>query len=79
MHNLLYAMRRSFSYAYVTILATLFMWYIVYNVVLFEEYCRVSEVRGIGNVKCVRDGYHTVQAALLDYTLTCYPGITVMI
>ncbi|XP_032527346.1 nuclear hormone receptor FTZ-F1 isoform X4 [Danaus plexippus] len=34
------------------------------------------EVRGIGNVKCVRDGYHTVQAALLDYTLTCYPGIT---
>ncbi|CAH2035154.1 unnamed protein product, partial [Iphiclides podalirius] len=33
------------------------------------------EVRGIVNVKCVRDGYQTVQAALLDYTLTCYPSI----
>ncbi|XP_045784001.1 LOW QUALITY PROTEIN: nuclear hormone receptor FTZ-F1 [Maniola jurtina] len=33
------------------------------------------EVRGIVNSKCVRDGYHTVQAALLDYTLTCYPTI----
>ncbi|KAI5633135.1 zinc finger, c4 type (two domains) domain-containing protein [Phthorimaea operculella] len=33
------------------------------------------EVRGIVNVKCVRDGYQTVQAALLDYTLTCYPTI----
>nr|ALG36655.1 nuclear hormone receptor FTZ-F1 [Grapholitha molesta] len=33
------------------------------------------EVRGIVNVKCVRDGYQTVQAALLDYTLTCYPNI----
>ncbi|XP_037978225.2 nuclear hormone receptor FTZ-F1 isoform X2 [Plutella xylostella] len=33
------------------------------------------DVRGIVNVKCVRDGYQTVQAALLDYTLTCYPTI----
>ncbi|XP_063838041.1 nuclear hormone receptor FTZ-F1 isoform X1 [Ostrinia nubilalis] len=33
------------------------------------------DVRGIVNVKCVRDGYQTVQAALLDYTLTCYPNI----
>ncbi|CAH2217142.1 jg492 [Pararge aegeria aegeria] len=33
------------------------------------------EVRGIVNGKCVRDGYQTVQAALLDYTLTCYPTI----
>lgn len=40
---------------------------------------RVSEVRGIVNVKCVRDGYQTVQAALLDYTLTCYPTIQVYI
>lgn len=39
----------------------------------------VSEVRGIVNVKCVRDGYQTVQAALLDYTLTCYPTIQVSI
>lgn len=39
----------------------------------------VSEVRGIVNSKCVRDGYQTVQAALLDYTLTCYPTIQVII
>lgn len=40
-------------------------------------YNGISEVRGIVNVKSVRDGYQTVQAALLDYTLTCYPTIQV--
>lgn len=33
------------------------------------------DVRGITNRKCVQEGYETVQAALLDYTLTCYPSI----
>ncbi|XP_077302492.1 ftz transcription factor 1 isoform X2 [Arctopsyche grandis] len=33
------------------------------------------EVRGITNKKCVQEGYETVQTALLDYTLTCYPNI----
>lgn len=50
--------------------------YMVY--LYFEEVIlHFSEVRGIVNVKCVRDGYQTVQAALLDYTLTCYSSIQV--
>lgn len=35
------------------------------------------EVRGITNRKTVIEGYENVQAALLDYTLTCYPSVTV--
>ncbi|XP_070501501.1 nuclear hormone receptor FTZ-F1 isoform X2 [Chironomus tepperi] len=34
------------------------------------------EVRGITNRKTVIEGYESVQAALLDYTLTCYPSVT---
>ncbi|XP_026474814.1 nuclear hormone receptor FTZ-F1 isoform X2 [Ctenocephalides felis] len=34
------------------------------------------DVRGITNRKHVVEGYETVQAALLDYTLTCYPSVT---
>jgi hypothetical protein len=37
------------------------------------------EVRGITNRKTVIEGYENVQAALLDYTLTCYPSVTVSI
>ncbi|XP_021697818.1 nuclear hormone receptor FTZ-F1 isoform X4 [Aedes aegypti] len=33
------------------------------------------EVRGITNRKTVVEGYENVQAALLDYTLTCYPSV----
>lgn len=36
-----------------------------------------AEVRGIQNRKTVIEGYENVQAALLDYTLTCYPSVTV--
>lgn len=36
-----------------------------------------AEVRGITNRKTVLEGYENVQAALLDYTLTCYPSVTV--
>ncbi|KAG4081182.1 hypothetical protein HA402_014630 [Bradysia odoriphaga] len=35
-----------------------------------------AEVRGITNKKTVHEGYDNVQAALLDYTLTCYPSVT---
>ncbi|CAD7006187.1 unnamed protein product [Ceratitis capitata] len=34
------------------------------------------EVRGIVNKKTVLEGQENVQAALLDYTLTCYPSVT---
>uniref|UniRef100_A0A336L7Q9 CSON006383 protein n=1 Tax=Culicoides sonorensis TaxID=179676 RepID=A0A336L7Q9_CULSO len=34
------------------------------------------DVRGITNRKIVLEGYENVQAALLDYTLTCYPSVT---
>lgn len=37
------------------------------------------EVRGITNRKTVVEGYENVQAALLDYTLTCYPSVPVSI
>ncbi|XP_055310343.1 nuclear hormone receptor FTZ-F1 isoform X2 [Sitodiplosis mosellana] len=33
------------------------------------------DVRGITNRKTVLEGYENVQAALLDYTLTCYPSV----
>ncbi|ETN65094.1 nuclear receptor subfamily 5 group A member 3 [Anopheles darlingi] len=33
------------------------------------------DVRGITNRKTVVEGYENVQAALLDYTLTCYPSV----
>ncbi|XP_055631203.1 nuclear hormone receptor FTZ-F1-like isoform X2 [Toxorhynchites rutilus septentrionalis] len=33
------------------------------------------EVRAITNRKTVVEGYENVQAALLDYTLTCYPSV----
>lgn len=38
-----------------------------------------AEVRGITNRKTVLEGYENVQAALLDYTLTCYPSVEVSI
>ncbi|XP_043070071.1 nuclear hormone receptor FTZ-F1 isoform X1 [Drosophila bipectinata] len=34
------------------------------------------DVRGIVNRKTVSDGHDNVQAAMLDYTLTCYPSVT---
>ncbi|XP_037939006.1 nuclear hormone receptor FTZ-F1 isoform X1 [Teleopsis dalmanni] len=34
------------------------------------------DVRGIINKKTVLEGHENVQAALLDYTLTCYPSVT---
>lgn len=34
-------------------------------------------MRGITNRKTVLEGYENVQAALLDYTLTCYPSVEV--
>ncbi|XP_069968303.1 nuclear hormone receptor FTZ-F1 isoform X2 [Bactrocera oleae] len=34
------------------------------------------DVRGIVNKKTVLEGQENVQAALLDYTLTCYPSVT---
>ncbi|XP_060659518.1 nuclear hormone receptor FTZ-F1 isoform X1 [Drosophila nasuta] len=33
------------------------------------------DVRGIVNKKTVTEGHESVQAALLDYTLTCYPSV----
>ena len=36
-------------------------------------------VRGIINKKTVLQGHENVQAALLDYTLTCYPSVTVSV
>lgn len=36
------------------------------------------DVRGIINKKTVLEGHENVQAALLDYTLTCYPSVTVI-
>ncbi|ALC44424.1 ftz-f1, partial [Drosophila busckii] len=33
------------------------------------------DVRGIVNKKTVLEGHENVQAALLDYTLTCYPSV----
>jgi len=35
------------------------------------------DVRGIVNRKTVSEGHDNVQAALLDYTLTCYPSVNV--
>ncbi|KAH8296374.1 hypothetical protein KR054_005316 [Drosophila jambulina] len=34
-----------------------------------------ADVRGIVNRKTVSEGHDNVQAALLDYTLTCYPSV----
>lgn len=39
----------------------------------------IAEVRGITNRKTVLEGYENVQAALLDYTLTCYPSVEVSV
>lgn len=36
-----------------------------------------SDVRGVTNRKTILEGYENVQAALLDYTLTCYPSVSV--
>lgn len=43
------------------------------------SFCNVefADVRGITNRKTVLEGYENVQAALLDYTLTCYPTVSV--
>lgn len=35
------------------------------------------DTRGITNRKTILEGYENVQAALLDYTLTCYPSVPV--
>lgn len=40
-------------------------------------FANCAEVRGITNRKTVLEGYENVQAALLDYTLTCYPSVEV--
>lgn len=37
----------------------------------------LADVRGIVNKKTVVEGHENVQAALLDYTLTCYPSVNV--
>lgn len=39
----------------------------------------LADVRGITNRKTVLEGYENVQAALLDYTLTCYPSVEVSV
>lgn len=47
--------------------------------VLFLCWMHPAEVRGITNRKTVLEGYENVQAALLDYTLTCYPSVEVSV
>lgn len=37
----------------------------------------LSDVRGVTNRKTILEGYENVQAALLDYTLTCYSSVSV--
>lgn len=51
----------------------------VYCVVcfVFNFLADFADVRGITNKKTVLEGYGNVQAALLDYTLTCYSSVTV--
>lgn len=39
----------------------------------------LSDVRGVTNRKTILEGYENVQAALLDYTLTCYSSVSVRI
>lgn len=41
--------------------------------------CVWTDVRGITNKKTIIEGYENVQAALLDYTLTCYPSVSVSV
>lgn len=43
----------------------------------YKFYFVFTDVRGITNRKTVVEGYENVQAALLDYTLTCYPSVEV--
>lgn len=40
---------------------------------------RIVDVRGVTNRKTIQEGYENVQAALLDYTLTCYSSVSVSI
>lgn len=51
--------------------------FVLFSVFLFIRDESYPEVRGITNRKTVEEGYGNVQAALLDYTLTCYPSVTV--
>lgn len=37
------------------------------------------DVRGVTNRKTILEGYENVQAALLDYTLTCYSSVSVSV
>ena len=39
----------------------------------------LADVRGVTNRKTILEGYENVQAALLDYTLTCYSSVSVSI
>jgi nuclear receptor subfamily 5 group A protein 3 len=50
--------------------------YICMKFLLLLNPGKEKEVRGITNRKTVIEGYENVQAALLDYTLTCYPSVT---
>lgn len=44
-----------------------------------SSFADFADVRGITNKKTVLEGYENVQAALLDYTLTCYPTVSVSV
>lgn len=43
----------------------------------FLNWPPLSDVRGVTNRKTILEGYENVQAALLDYTLTCYSSVSV--
>ena len=38
---------------------------------------RLTEVRGLSNFKLVQEAHEQTQQALLEYTINCYPQITV--
>lgn len=49
-----------------------------FNTIQNYNFPECSDVRGISNRKTVMEGFENVQAALLDYTLTCYPSVDVI-
>lgn len=63
-------------------IASFAIWSITHMVLMSDLFCFrnfSADVRGITNRKTVLEGYENVQAALLDYTLTCYPSVDVSI
>lgn len=59
------------------LLCFFFFFEILMGVCVYVCVCLSIDVRGITNRKTVLEGYENVQAALLDYTLTCYPSVEV--